>query len=479
MEQSRLRQWHSILFGVRTRILAAYCLLILLSTVIATLVIRHALLARLQERIDQSLQQEVEEFRLLVDGQDPNTAQPFGEDIAAIFKVFLNRNVPREDEYLITLLPDQFYHSSPKTLPPLLSRNSDAMQYWRSLTQPEQGEIGTQTNQIVYLAEPVNIGGKIRGVFVVALSTANERREVDEATIVIIQVMIGVMIVNVILAWVMAGKVLKPLRLLTATARSITETDLTQRIPIKGGDEISELGITFNAMLDRLQSAFVNQRHFLNEVGHELRIPITIIQGHLELMGDDPQEQQETVELLTDELDRMNCLVADLLLLAKTEQPDFLQLRTINISALTEEMYAKAKALAERDWCLEQTGSGLIVADRQRLTQAIMNLAQNAAKHTQVNDVIALGSEVTQGHMRFWVRDTGTGIPLDEQARIFDRFVRGTDHRSEGVGLGLSIVKAIAQGHGGQVELFSQPGEGSTFTLILPLDPPSALGVDK
>ena len=478
MEQSRSRRWHSLLFGVRTRILAAYGLLILLSTVIATLVIRHALLVRLQEQIDESLLQEVQEFRLLVNGQDPSTAQPFGTNVAAIFRVFLNRNVPKENEYLITLLPDQFYQASPDKLPPLISENSEAIQYWQSLTEAEHGEIGSKANPIVYLAEPINIEGKVRGVFVVALTTADERREVDEAIRVIIQVMIAVMVITLVLAWVMAGRVLTPLRLLTSTARSITETDLTQRIPIKGGDEISELGITFNAMLDRLQSAFVNQRHFLNEVGHELRIPITIVQGHLELMGDDPQEQQETVELVTDELDRMNSLVADLLLLAKTEQPDFLQLRTVDVGQLTEEMFAKAKALADRDWRLEQTGSGNMVADRQRLTQAIMNLAQNAAKHTQDKDVIALGSEVSKGFMRFWVRDSGTGIPLEEQARIFDRFVRGTDRRSEGVGLGLSIVRAIAQGHGGRVELFSTPGEGSTFTLILPLDPPSTAITD-
>ena len=173
-------------------------------------------------------------------------------------------------------------------------------------------------------------------------------------------------------------------------------------------------------------------------------------------------------------LDRMSSLVEDLLVLAKAEQPDFLQLETIDVNCLTEAMYAKATALAARDWRLEAIGSGLIVADRQRLTQAVMNLAQNATKHTQVNDVIALGSEVMQKNVRFWVRDTGEGIPLTEQSRIFERFFKGNnDHRAEGVGLGLSIVKAIAQAHGGQVEVFSRPGEGATFSLIVPFDPPN------
>ena len=322
----------------------------------------------------------------------------------------------------------------------------------------------------------MNIDGNILGVFVVAISIADERKDVDEAISVIIQVTVMVMMIVSILAWFLAGRVLAPLRLLKKTARSIGETDLTQRIPVNGSDEIAELSMTFNEMLNRLQSAFVHKQQFLNEVGHELRTPITIIQGHLELMGHDPQEQRETLALVTDELSRMSSLVEDLLVLAKAEQPDFLQLETIDISSLTEAMYAKATALADRDWCLEATGSGLIVADRRRLTQAVMNLAQNATKHTNVNDVIALGSEVMQKNVRFWVRDTGAGIPLTEQARIFERFFKGADdHRAEGVGLGLSIVKAIAQSHGGRVEVFSRPGKGATFSLIVPFDPPSQL----
>lgn len=106
-------------------------------------------------------------------------------------------------------------------------------------------------------------------------------------------------------------------------------------------------------MMDRLQTSFAIQRNFVNDAGHELRTPITIIRGHLELMGDDPQEQQETIELVMDELDRMNRLVNDLVLLAKSENPDFLELETVNIDSFTEELYTKIKALAKRNWRLD------------------------------------------------------------------------------------------------------------------------------
>jgi signal transduction histidine kinase len=229
-------------------------------------------------------------------------------------------------------------------------------------------------------------------------------------------------------------------------------------------------------MMDRLQSAFMSQRNFINDAGHELRTPITIIRGHLELMGDDPAEQQETLAIVIDELDRMNRFVDDLTILAKSERPDFLQLETVNIETLTHELFSKACALADRQWTLETVGKGQAVLDRQRITQAIMNLAQNATQHTQVEDTITLGSAIRSGMVHFWVRDTGEGISLMDQQRIFDRFARAAKsrRRSEGAGLGLSIVRAIVEAHHGQITLHSQLKRGATFTVIMPLDPPSA-----
>lgn len=450
-----------------------------LSVVLSILLIRQSLYTRVEERVEGSLAQEVEEFRRLAGGQDPATGQPFGDDVTAIFNVFLSRNVPNDDEFFLALLNGKFYSSSPRALPELIRPNSKLVKDWAQLTQPEQGKQVTSAGTLLYIVEPVRIVYRAepirtkeakRAVFVVVHTTVGEREEVNEAITVVIQVTLVVLTAASILAWIAAGRVLAPLRILTETARSITESDLTRRIPVKSSDEIAELATTFNEMLDRLQSSFSSQRNFLDDVGHELRTPITIVRGHLELLSDDPEEQRETVELVTDELDRMSRFVEDLLLLAKTEQPNFLTLETLEIGLLMEELYAKAKALASRDWRLEDRGSGRIVADRQRITQAIMNLAQNATQHTTEGDVIALGSELTNNNVSFWVRDTGAGVSLPDQKQIFERFARGSSgHHSEGAGLGLSIVRAISEAHGGRVELRSQPGIGSTFTLVLPL----------
>ncbi|MBR8835145.1 MAG: HAMP domain-containing protein [Stigonema ocellatum SAG 48.90 = DSM 106950] len=443
-----------------------------LSTLVSIIAIRQVLLIRLDKQNDNSLALEVEQFRLLSKGKNPNTAKPFRDEIAVIFSVYLSRHIPNEDEFFITLLNGKFHRSSPDALPAHLDQDSDLVKHWAQLTQPERGKHAFPDDTIFYVAEPI-IRGNTHGVFVVVHSENGTHKQVERAVVVTFQVMIAVLSGGSVLAWLVAGQVLAPLRLLTETAHSIGESDLTRRIPVEGVDEIAELTITFNEMLDRLQTAFASQRAFINDASHELRTPITIIRGHLELLGDDPQERRETLELVTDELDRMSRFVDDLLLLAKAERPNFLNLETVDIGLLTEELYTKARALAKRDWRLDKKGAGYIIADRHRLTQAMMNLAQNATQHTTDGSVIALGSARTNGHVRFWVRDTGVGIAVDDRERIFDRFARGSGsrRRSEGAGLGLSIVKAIAIAHGGWVDLKSKMGQGSTFTIVIRVNP--------
>ncbi|MFD2399583.1 histidine kinase dimerization/phospho-acceptor domain-containing protein [Prauserella oleivorans] len=159
-------------------------------------------------------------------------------------------------------------------------------------------------------------------------------------------------------SWVVAGQILAPVNTVRRAAAEITEHDLTRRIPVQGRDDIAALAEQFNAMLDRLENAFSTRRQFLDDAGHELRTPITIIRGHLELMGDGPQERAEVVRLCTDELDRMARIVDDLLLLAKAQQPDFLRPQWTSVPELTSDIDAKARAIAPRTWVLESIGEG-------------------------------------------------------------------------------------------------------------------------
>jgi signal transduction histidine kinase len=168
----------------------------------------------------------------------------------------------------------------------------------------------------------------------------------------------------------------------------------------------------------------------------------------------------------------MGRIVEDLLVLAQADEPDFLVLDLVDVGALINELEAKASALGRREWRVEAIGRGIIVADRQRLTQAIVQLAQNAVQHTAEGAEIALGSAVAPtGEARFWVRDSGSGIAPEDQERIFERFVRGTGgRRSGGAGLGLAIVRAIATAHGGRIELESSSDNGTTVTIVVPTE---------
>jgi signal transduction histidine kinase len=466
-----LRRWWG-LRSARAQILIWAVAFLAMSTVASVLVVRQVLLVRLDERISATLTQEVDEFDLLVTGNDPETGRPFGSDLRRILEVYVDRNVPIDGEVVLGIVGNRVEYSTGDSVE--VAALVEKARAWRGLERPVRSTIATDLGEARYLAIPVTADGDRLGAFVVGFYPAAERAAVDDASRNAALVALGVLVLGSLAAWVVAGRVLKPLRLLNQTARAITETDLTQRIPVRGDDELAGLARTFNDMLDRLQQAFATQRAFIDDAGHELRTPITIIRGNLEVSGDDLDEWQEAKPLVLDELDRMGRIVDDLLLLAKAEQPDFLQQGPIDLAEFTEEVAAKVRPLGDREWQLEETAHVVIDADRQRLTQAMVNLARNAVQHTAPGDLIALGSSANGDAARLWVRDEGPGVALDQHDLVFKRFARGAGTRrtSDGAGLGLSIVRAIADSHGGRVELISAPGFGATFMLVLPLERP-------
>jgi signal transduction histidine kinase len=456
--------------SARVRILGWILALTALAVVGSLLLTRRLLMQQLDERVNEQLEQEADEVASLATGRKPATGEPFGSDVNAIFETFLERNLPVEGEAYYTFVGGRFFRATPS--PVALWEDPRVAGRWADLTAPERGEVPTDAGRVRWLAVPLrDATNRTLGVFVVANFLEQEREEIADA------ITTGVVVAGVILAaaalvgWMVAGRILRPVREVTETARAITETDLSGRIAVEGNDEIAELARTFNAMVDRLESAFATQQAFIDDAGHELRTPITIVRGHLELLGDDPDERREAVALVTDELDRMTRIVDDLLLLAKLEHPSFLRPEAVDVEPFTAELFAKAATLdTSRRWRLAESATTTLVADPQRLTQAVMNLARNAVEHTDTDATVTLGSASIDGEVRFWVTDTGPGIAPEDQAAIFERFARGGDRRrrSDGAGLGLAIVRAVAQAHGGRVLLDSQPGSGARFTIAIP-----------
>jgi signal transduction histidine kinase len=470
----------------RTRILLWYLALMFLFTVIAIPVIRYRLIGEVTARVKADLREDLEEFEeelienLLESKLKPELETTETEkanlNIYRAFDQFISTNKAEDDNYFIAIVDGLFYKTNAPFLPEVVEPNSALMQHWQEIAKEEEGEIKVddpKVGSIIYQAEPIKTTEEVIGVFVVAHLSAGERQEVLSSFHIVIQVLVLMILLASLLAWLAAGKVLAPLKNLSATVKCISESDLSQRIAIQGKGEVAQLGRTFNAMMDRLETAFDTQRNFINDAGHELKTPITIIRGHLELMEADDPSQRETVDLVIDELDRMNRLVEDLVLLAKAERPDFLQIETIELTYFVAELFNKLEKLGQRNWHLDnEILSGKMTGDRQRITQAIINLANNAVQHTITDSLIIFGVKLEGDRVEFWVRDTGNGIAADEQKRIFDRFtrVKNTRRPSEGSGLGLAIVKAVVEAHQGAINLQSQLGIGSTFTLVFPLE---------
>jgi signal transduction histidine kinase len=431
---------------------------------------------RLKTQSQESLVQQIEQFKRL-QNQHSQFKKPSSEAIETLFDRFFDSYVPTRNEYAIAITDNRIYKVDPPLPDELLNHSLLPIDDWKQAQEPKSDRLKTPTERILYYVEPVTIAGE-RGIFVLIQDSSADFRAGQNAIGLVIQVALVVLILATLLAWIAAGRVLSPLRRAIKTAQSISESDMTRRIPVRGTDELAELSATFNEMLDRLQFAFDSQQEFLKDVSHELRTPITIVQGHLEMLQYRPDKQVEVVAVAKDELERMSRLVNDLLLLAKAERPDFLRLKPEELDWLTEELYLKARSLAHRDWRLESKGLSPIDVDRQRLTQAVMNLVQNAIGHTKDGDTIAIGSSVKEDCAYIWVSDTGEGIAPEDQKYIFARFARATKNKRslDGYGLGLSIVEAIVRSHGGSIELNSYPGQGSTFTIVLPLT--SYLGKD-
>ncbi len=245
----------------------------------------------------------------------------------------------------------------------------------------------------------------------------------------------------------------------------------TARLHLPPGQEDARaLATTLNMMLDRLDAAFQRERLFIRETSHELRTPITICCGHLELLHPTPTaaELAETVDVVVDELARMARIVDDMNTLARMEDPASLRTEEIDIDVFLADVSTKAATLTDgRLQITSGPAAGRLTGDPQRLTQALINLLKNAVQHTPCDTKIELRALTADDRWRFEVTDHGDGVPPVEEESVFLPFCTGSSH-TPGSGLGLAIVSGIARAHRGLAGLDNRPGSGATFWLEVP-----------
>lgn len=337
--------------------------------------------------------------------------------------------------------------------------------------------------EIVSLVTPLVLESNNRVVGYLQIS--RPVRDVDVILSTLTTILLGggaiALLITAAGAAMLSGRALKPIDEVTRTAQSIVRAeDLGRRVAVPPrDDELHRLAVTINELLARLETLFTTQRRFIADVSHELRTPLAAMQGNLEVLERgglrNPELAAEAVVDMRRETARLIRMTNDLLLLAQSDARVEIRNEPVELDSLILEVFRELRPLADKvQLRLGAEDQVTICGDRDRLKQALLNLGVNALQYTPQGGTVTLGLEQREGHALLTVSDTGVGIGEDDLPHIFDRFYRSDRSRSRhsgGAGLGLSIVKRVAEAHGGHATVASIPGRGSTFAIWLPLAP--------
>ena len=327
----------------------------------------------------------------------------------------------------------------------------------------------------------------------VVKSLANETQFLEVLIFLMLGADLAGIFISILSGYVVSREMLKPLSHITATAQSISIHDLTQRIQTSGPqDELTELGMTFNKMIDRLQKSFEQQNQFVSDASHELRTPISVIQGYINLLDRWGKEEkavlQESITVIKNEVANMAELTEKLLFLARGDSNAYnLCWESFCLNELVEEVFKETKLIASQHQVLLQRNQKMIFnGDYKLLKQMLRAVLDNCIKFTPSGGEIAMDSSLVNDMVKLVIKDTGVGIPETEIPYIFNRFYQVEKARfknqsgfqrgfqggfTDGSGLGLAIVKWIVNVHQGNIEVESDvTGGGTRICIVLPLN---------
>ena len=439
--------------SARSNILGWILIPVVLS-MIATFVFSAVLLRNnLSEEVDQRLNQEAQELYLLADRAiDPISGESYSS-ARDILELYIRRSVPDSLESLFVMVNGEVLERSSGRDLPRLDRDAEFIEFIASKQEAELGDYQSGENLVRYIIVPV-AGSSDTGHLVAAIFLDQEQQKVDALLTQLALLMLIALLSAAAAGWFVAGRILRPLRQLREITRRVKDGTTEERITgFNPNQEIGAIASDFNSMLDRTASAFASQRRFVDDAGHELKTPLTIVRGHLDLIKLDPTESTSSIAIVEDEVLRMTRIVQDLQTLTKSSQAAFIQASPVEPSEIVDEVFVKTSPLAERDWSIEAQELGVLPLDRQRMVQALLQLVDNAIKHTSIGDAIAIGCRSTGNSIELYVGDSGPGVPEESRVLVQERFARGawTSQDTEGSGLGLAIVEAIAKGHNGEL----------------------------
>jgi len=334
-----------------------------------------------------------------------------------------------------------------------------------------------QEPPIRLLSVPIQYEGTLTHILQIGTSL----REVEE---MLHHLLFTLLVIGPLALAVALGRALRPVEAITEAARRIAAGDLTQRLSAsQSSDEIGRLAGTFNEMIARLEGSFRQIQRFSADASHELRTPLTVMKGETELALRRPRSAEDyrlVLESSLEEIDRMTRIIDDLLFLSRADLGEIrMERRPVRLDALVEDIQRQAAVLGQEqgiEVLITLVQPATVLGDELRLRELVLNLVENAVKYSGPGGRVEMALEEEESVARLTVTDHGIGIPAEAQSRIFDRFYRTDDaraHDPKGTGLGLAICKWIAEVHQGRIEVHSELGKGSRFTLILPLAVPA------
>ncbi len=321
-------------------------------------------------------------------------------------------------------------------------------------------------------------------LYIVQVGTSMESIEdtLRRFLILLIVAMPIALAVSLAAGWFLAGRALRPVDAITLAAQRIAAGDLSQRLTMPTApDEIGRLAGTFNNMIGRLDTSFRQIRQFTSDASHELRTPLTVMKGETELVLRRPralEDYQAVLESNLEEIDRMTRIVEELLFLSRADMGEVkMESKPVLLETLVEDIHRQAPLLGQDrniEVVLGTVMPALVQGDELRLRELLLNLVENAIKYSHPGGKVEIGLVTVGQEAILSVTDQGIGIGPEDQTKIFNRFFRtdgARNHTKKGTGLGLAICAWIVEFHKGRISVKSGVGQGSTFTVTLPLAP--------
>ena len=455
--------------GSATRLAAFLALLLTAILSITAFETERAFTNQSLASVTRNLVSEVASYEQVVTGAN-------GSNLDALTVAYLRSRVLPQGETIMLGLPNGDRVGSAGSGPLLRSPTIRALWAHPPATSGTYRSVLSGTDTL-YLVAPIRSGTATLGTIVVTSDLTQLASDQNRVLALLIAEALVALIGAVAGAYLLLRRLLREVGRITTTASSIESGELNRRLGDQGtDDEVGQLAATFDSMLDRLQAAMVVQRRLLSDVSHQLRTPLTVARGHLEILARQPTadiaDVRETVTVVVDELDHMRALVERLLMLGRALEPEFLQLEHLDLRTFLSDLFDSAQVLAPREWSLGPVPDLVVNVDVNKLRGALLNLIDNAVGATRETDRIEICAvhDAPDGPLVLSVEDSGPGIPDHQLRSVLERFGRMGSADREGSGLGLAIVTAVAEAHGGHLELSRSHLGGCRAAIGLPFE---------